>query len=151
MTVFSCYRVRNTESILTALIIVFIELKKLSPRSSTPQSSSCTATYHPPRKLLMLDEPDMRDNTGGSKDELISDVFLWTPSHGRAKVGRPAWTYIKQLCVDMGCSPEDLPEQWTIETGGEKESGISVLMVRHDDDDDETFLIDDWIFVLLRC
>ena len=30
-----------------------------------------------------------------SRDELISDVFLWTPSHGRAKAGRPAWTYIR--------------------------------------------------------
>ena len=45
-----------------------------------------------------------------SRDELISDVLLWTPSHGRAKVGRPARTYIQQLCADMGCSPEDLPE-----------------------------------------
>ena len=25
-----------------------------------------------------------------SRDELISDVLLWTPSHGRAKAGRPA-------------------------------------------------------------
>ena len=45
-----------------------------------------------------------------SRDELISDVLLWTPSHGRAKAGWPAWTYIQQLCVDTGCSPEDLPE-----------------------------------------
>ena len=45
-----------------------------------------------------------------SRDELISDVLLWTPTHGRAKAGRPAWTYIQQLCEDMGCSPEDLPE-----------------------------------------
>ena len=29
-----------------------------------------------------------------SRDELISDVLLWTPSHGQAKVGRPARTYI---------------------------------------------------------
>ena len=28
-----------------------------------------------------------------SRDELISDVLLWTPTHGRAKAGRPAWTY----------------------------------------------------------
>ena len=28
-------------------------------------------------------------------------------------------------------------ERWTIETGGERESGISVLAVRHDDDDDD--------------
>ena len=45
-----------------------------------------------------------------SMDELISDKLLWTPSHGRRKSGRPARTYIQQLCEDSGCSPEDLPE-----------------------------------------
>ena len=45
-----------------------------------------------------------------SKDELISDVLLWTLTYGWAKAGRPVWTYILQLCEDMGCSPEDLPE-----------------------------------------
>ena len=45
-----------------------------------------------------------------SRDELIRDVLLWTPTHGRAKAGRPARTYIQQLCEDAGCSPEDLPE-----------------------------------------
>ena len=45
-----------------------------------------------------------------SRDELISDVLLWTPTYDRAKVGRPPQTYIQQLCGDMGCSPEDLPE-----------------------------------------
>ena len=45
-----------------------------------------------------------------SKYELISDVLLWTPAYGQAKAGRPARTYIQQLCEDTGCSPEDLPE-----------------------------------------
>ena len=45
-----------------------------------------------------------------SRDELISDVLLWTPSHGRAKAGCPARTYLQQLCVDTGCSHEDLPK-----------------------------------------
>ena len=45
-----------------------------------------------------------------SRDELISDVFRWTPSHGRAKAGRPSLTYIQQLSTDTGCSPGDLPE-----------------------------------------
>ena len=45
-----------------------------------------------------------------SKDELISDVLLWTPTYGRAKAGRPTRAYIPQLCEDKGCSPEDLPE-----------------------------------------
>ena len=68
-----------------------------------------------------------------SKDELTSDVLLWTPTYGRAKAGRPARTYIQQLCEDTGCSPEDLPEamndreKWRV-------SVISVLAA-HDDDD----------------
>ena len=45
-----------------------------------------------------------------SRDELISDVLLWTPTNGRAKAERPDWIYIQQLCEDTGCSPEDLPE-----------------------------------------
>ena len=53
-----------------------------------------------------------------SRDKLIRDVLLWTPTHGRAKAGRPARTYIQQLCEDTGCCPEDLPramndrEEW---------------------------------------
>ena len=30
-----------------------------------------------------------------SRDELISDVILWTPTYGRAKAGRPSRTYIQ--------------------------------------------------------
>ena len=45
-----------------------------------------------------------------SKDELVSDVLLWTPTYGQAKAGRPARTYIQQLCEDTGCKPGDLPE-----------------------------------------
>ena len=32
------------------------------------------------------------------------------PTYGRAKAGRPARTYIQQLCEDTVCSFEDLPE-----------------------------------------
>ena len=65
-----------------------------------------------------------------NKDELISDILLWTPSHGRANAERPARTYIQQLCADTGCGPEELPVV-------RKRSGLSILLVRHDDDDDE--------------
>ena len=41
-----------------------------------------------------------------SRDELLSDVLLWAPSHGRAKAGQPARTYKQQLCEDTGCSSE---------------------------------------------
>ena len=45
-----------------------------------PQSSSCTATYHPSRKLLNLDEPDMRDTAGevGTNSEV---TYSCGPSH----------------------------------------------------------------------
>ena len=45
-----------------------------------------------------------------SREELISDVLLWTFTYDREKAERPARTYIQQLCEDTGCSPEDLPE-----------------------------------------
>ena len=75
-----------------------------------PTRHHCTATCLLSRKLFKLDEPDMQDTAG--------DVLLWTPTHGHAKAGRPARTYIQQLCEDTGCCPEDLPramndrEEW---------------------------------------
>ena len=48
-----------------------------------------------------------------SRDDLIRDVLLWTPTHGGAKVGRPARTYIQQPCEDTGYCPEDLPKAMT--------------------------------------
>ena len=45
------------------------------------------------------------------RDELISDVLLLTPSHGRAKAARPARTYIQQLCVDKGYRLEEWRER----------------------------------------
>ena len=72
-----------------------------------------------------------------SKDEPSSDVLLWTPAYGQAKAGRPAQTYMQQLCEDTGCNPEDLQKRWMIGRSGERGSGISVLAARHDDDDDD--------------
>ena len=69
-----------------------------------------------------------------SRNELISDLLLWTPSHGQAKPGCPARTYIQQLCADTGCSPEDQLEAITIRRCGKRGSEISVLIARHVDD-----------------
>ena len=66
------------------------------------------------------------------------DPHIW-PS----KTERPARTYIRQLCEDTGCSPEDLPEE--IGNSGERGSGISVPAARHDDDDDD----DDYLTAIL--
>ena len=73
-----------------------------------------------------------------SRDELIS-VLLWTPSYGRAKAGRPARTYIQQLCEDVAL--RTCQKQWTIGRRGERGSGISVLAARHDNDDDDLVIL----------
>ena len=66
----------------------------------------------------------------GSRDKLTSDVLLWTPSHDQAKAGRLAQTYIQQLCVDTGCSPEGLPEVMD-----DREGWRERVREIHDDDD----------------
>ena len=48
------------------------------------------------------------------RDELIIDVLLWTPTHSQARAGRPARTFIKQLCEDTGCRPEDLSKAMNV-------------------------------------
>ena len=72
-----------------------------------------------------------------SRDALISDVLLWTHSYGRVKAGRPARTYIQQLCKDTDVALRTCQKRWTIGRSGERGSWISVLAARHDDDDDE--------------
>ena len=44
-----------------------------------------------------------------SRNALISDVLLWTPSQRSASV-RPTRTYLQQLCTDAGYCLEILPD-----------------------------------------
>ena len=62
-----------------------------------------------------------------SKDELISDVLLWTPTYGQAKAGRPARAYIQQLFEDTDVALETCQKRWMIGRSGERGSRISVL------------------------
>ena len=70
-----------------------------------------------------------------SIDEFISDVLLWTTTYGRARTGRPARTYIQQLCEDTGCCPEDLPEvmndkeKWRERVRDIIASGMMMMMI----------------------
>ena len=43
------------------------------------------------------------------KEESVSDVLLWDPKHGRAKVGRPDKTYPKLLTKVTSAQFADLP------------------------------------------
>ena len=44
-----------------------------------------------------------------SRDKLISDILLRTPTHGHTSFDRIAETYIRQLCLDSGFRLFDLP------------------------------------------
>ena len=72
-----------------------------------------------------------------SKDELISDVLLWTPAYGREKqddqLGHTYSSYVRIRDVAL----KTCLKRWTIGKSCERGSGISVLEARHDDDDDD--------------
>ena len=91
---------------------------------------------HPITKTIQVRRTRHAGHCWRRRDELISDILLWTRTHGRAKAGRLARTYIQQLCEDTGCSPEDLPEAMNDRKSGKRGSGIYVLPARHGDDDD---------------
>ena len=75
-----------------------------------PTTHQLSGHLPPITKTIQVRQTRHAGHCWRSRDELISDVLLWTPTHGRAKAGRPARTYIQQLCEDTGCCPEDLPE-----------------------------------------
>ena len=96
--------------------------------------------HQPPiTKTIKVRRTRHTGHCGRSRDGLIRDALLWNPSHERAKVGRPARTYIQQLCADTGCNPEGQSEAM-YDRAGWREGGsrISVLIAwRGDDDDDD--------------
>ena len=69
-----------------------------------------------------------------SRGEIIRDELLWTPSHGRAKVGRPAQSTYSSSVPIWDVALRTCWKQWTIGRSGERGSGTSVLIARHDDD-----------------
>ena len=53
-----------------------------------------------------------------SKEELIADVLLWNPKHGKRSQGRPKKTYIDQLIDDTGAVWKNYQMPWRIEWVG---------------------------------
>ena len=78
-----------------------------------------------------------------SRDELIRDVLLWIPTHGRAKLDdqleRTFSSYVRIQVVVL----KTYLGRWTIGRSGERGSGISVLPARYDDDDDDLLVLFD--------
>ena len=95
---------------------------------------------HLTNKELYKDIPKIRDtirqhrlrfvgHCWRSKEEIVSDVPLWQPSHGKRERGRPA-TFISLLMNDTGCTIEELPnamdnrEEWSIRVNQCREISI---------------------------
>ena len=68
-----------------------------------------------------------------SRNELIRNVLLWTPTYGQAKAGRPARTYSSSVKI-RDVALKTCQRRWTIGRSGKRGSVISVLAVWHDDD-----------------
>ena len=66
-----------------------------------------------------------------SRDELISDVLLWTEQNQGDQL-EP--TYSSSVRI-RGVAMRTCRKRWTIGRGGERGSGISVLMARQEDDE----------------
>ena len=86
--------------------------------AATPHKTPTVRPPAPITKTIQVRRTRHAGHCWRSRDELIRDVLLWIPTHGRAKAGWPAQTYIQQLCEDTRCCPEDLPramndrEEW---------------------------------------
>ena len=89
--------------------------------AATPHKAPTIGQLPPITKTIQARRTRHAGHCWRSKDEIVSDVLLWTPAYGQSKAGRPARTYIQQLCDDTGCNPEDLPEAMNDrETWGER-------------------------------
>ena len=97
----------TTFFMLVILVTIFLLNKS---RRQHPTRRQLYGHLPPITKTIQIRRARHAGHCWRSKDELVSDVLLWTPTYGQAKAGRTARTYIQQLCEDTGCNPEDLPE-----------------------------------------
>ena len=108
--------------------------------AATPYKTPTIGHLPPITKTIQFRRTRHAEHCWRSRDKLISDVLLWTPTYGRSKARRPARTYIQQLCEDTGCSPEDQPEVMNDrEKWRERVRDIRSSCTRWWDDDDYYF------------
>ena len=65
-----------------------------------------------------------------SRDELISDIHLWTPTYDQLEHTYNSYVRIRDAAL------KTCRRRWTIRRSGERGPGISVKAAQHDDDDD---------------
>ena len=72
-----------------------------------------------------------------SRDKLISDVLLWTPTYGWAKQDDQLEHTFSSYVRIRDIALKTCQRRWMIGRSGERVSGISMLAAQHDYDDDD--------------
>ena len=94
-------------------------------------------SYIPPiMKTIKIRQARHAGHCWRSRDELVCDVLLWTPSCRQSKAGCPVQTYISQLCANMGCCPQDLSKAMDDREVWRETVRNFMLRAQHDDDDE---------------
>ena len=83
-----------------------------------------------------------------SRDDLISDVLLWTPHMAKQKQDDQHEHTFSSYVRIRGVALKTRQRRWTIERSDERRSGISVLAARHDDDNDWLIQLFSYLFFL---
>ena len=126
-----------------ASIKLFASIKWLESVTSV-RSSSYTATFHPSRKLLKLDELDTWDTAGDvvtSSWVMNSRGLLHMDEQRRDGQFEP--TYSSSVPI-WDVALRIWRKQWTTGRCGERRSVITVLIAWHDDEDDDIRSIFIW-------
>ena len=102
-----------------------------------PQDTNYTATCLPSRKVYKLDDPDMQDTAGEARTS-SSVMYSYGPPHMAKQkhddqLEHTYSSYVRIRDVTL----KTCQKWWMIGRSGERRSGISVLAVWHDDDDDD--------------
>ena len=85
----------------------------------------------PIKKTIKVRRTRHAGHCGSSRDELIRDVLLWTPTYDQQEHTYSSYGKIRDIAL------KTCQRRWTIGKSGERRSGISLLAARHDDDDDD--------------
>ena len=85
----------------------FKEIFRLLSRKQHSTKQQLYGHLPPILQTIQVEWARHAGNCWRSKDELINNILLCTPTHGQTSMGLPAKNYIHQLCADTGCRLED--------------------------------------------
>ena len=110
-----------------------------------PQGNNYTANCFPSRKLYKLYESDTQDTAGEAGTSSSVMYSYWPPHMAKQKkddqLEHTYSSYVRIRDVVL----KTCQKRWMIGRSGERKSGISVLAIRHDDNDDAQLYGFKWI------